>query len=98
MKWFLVGMMMLQPGLPETERDIYLFSNPYFDYPQECLQFAQENENILWQKLVESYNFTNAPHGILCVHADKVKEMFPEAWDQLDLNKPEKTKEPGLQV
>ena len=76
MKWFLVAIMTMtyNGGL---DRDIFVWSNPYFQSSQECVNWVKNNNDSIYITLMREFP-TDRLDRILCVNEENLKKFFLE--------------------
>ena len=72
MKWFIVVMMLYQHSPQETPLWI-----PYMDCDskEECVKYAQDNQNGLFMKAFQEYNMKIPPKQMSCVNETTMKQI-----------------------
>ena len=84
MKWFIVVAMLYQHSPQETPLWI-----PYinFNSKEECVKYAQENQNGLFMKAFQEYNMKIPPKQMSCVDEttmEKIQMMLKMNEDKKD--------------
>ena len=85
MTWFLVVVMM---GQPNGITPLYV-TYKTFEEQDKCIQFAQTNQRVLFQKAITQYEGKIPPQLITCVTEDAMKTIFDES---LEYGNPRKEK------
>ena len=74
--WFLVAIMTLVHN--GNEKDIYIWSNPYFTSSQECLEYVKENPQDIYLHLKEVMP-ADKLERLLCVEEERLRKFMNEA-------------------
>lgn len=73
MKVFLVAIMALVYN--GDEKDVFIWSNPYFESMQECKVWVQENNFDIYTHLMKEFPGDQLDR-LLCVQEDKLRQFL----------------------
>ena len=58
------------------DRPLYIFENPVFETANECHEYVQVMQQLIYSQASASYDFKYTPEAIFCLPKEKVKEIF----------------------
>ena len=74
--WFLVAIMTLIHN--GDEKDVYVWSNPYFESSEQCLTYVKENPQDIYLHLKEQFP-ADKLERLLCVEEDRLRRFMNDA-------------------
>ena len=60
----------------DGSRDLYSLSSPTFESKQECLDWGQNNIQMLGQRIADAYRRPVQLDKILCIREDRIKDVI----------------------
>jgi len=73
MKVFLVAIMSLVYS--GDQKDVYIWSNPIFDNPEQCVEWVKDNGPTIYLHLKDEFP-GDGLEKLLCVNEDKLKDFL----------------------
>ncbi|MAS63612.1 MAG: hypothetical protein CL815_00095 [Coraliomargarita sp.] len=73
MNWFIVAIMAMVHT--NGDKDLFVFTDPYFETSQECISYVQENQNAVMLRLAREFPNNNLDK-IMCVPEENVEKIM----------------------
>ena len=72
--YFLVVSFVMQ-NPTELDRPLYVYYKPNFESYEQCYDYANKNNTIIYGRAVHHYNYELTPESIYCLTGEQVKDI-----------------------